>query len=116
MSRRTRRLLLFALPAATFAVLFGAWLLWPHAAITVANGNKIVPGMTRGEVEALLGGPARLERPLGFKIESPLGPPTVWASKHATVLVWFDDDKVVRADVTRYVENPVDVLRHWLGL
>ena len=39
----------------------GGWLLWPRPSITRENAAKIGIGMTLGEVEALLGGPERIE-------------------------------------------------------
>jgi hypothetical protein len=60
MSRRTRRLLLLALPVLV-ALAAGAWLPWPRTAITRENVEKIQPGMTLEEAEAILGGPARDE-------------------------------------------------------
>jgi hypothetical protein len=53
-----RRLLFVALPIAMVLGL-GAWLLWPRTMITQENADKIQPGMTLAEVEAILGGPAR---------------------------------------------------------
>jgi hypothetical protein len=59
MTRRTRRLLLFGLPAGLMVTLVAAWLLWPRTAITRENAARIQPGMTLAEVEAILGGAAR---------------------------------------------------------
>ena len=56
-----RRLLLFGLPAGLIALGVGAWMLWPHTAITRENAAKIQVGMTLTAVEAILGGPARDE-------------------------------------------------------
>jgi hypothetical protein len=59
MSRRTRRRLLLTLAVTLTAVVLGAWLLWPSpSAITEENYDRLRPGMTLEEVEALLGGPA----------------------------------------------------------
>ena len=55
------RLLLIGLPGAFVVLGVGAWVLWPRTAITRENAAKIVKGMTLGEVEALLGGPERIE-------------------------------------------------------
>src|SRR4051812_12875345 len=59
MTKRSRRLLLFSVPAALVAGLLAAWLLWPRTAITRENAERVQVGMTRAEVEAILGGPAR---------------------------------------------------------
>jgi hypothetical protein len=56
-----RRRQLFGLSAALVAVALAVWLLGPRTAITAENAEKIQVGMTRAEVEALLGGPARDE-------------------------------------------------------
>jgi hypothetical protein len=61
MTRRTRRLLLFALPAGVAVAIVAAWLLLSRTAITPENAVKIQVGMTVAEVEAILGGPARDE-------------------------------------------------------
>jgi hypothetical protein len=118
LSPRKRRLLLACLPAAVVALAVGVWLLWPRTAITRENAEKIQPGMTLAEVEAILGGPARDEstgRPterdddpgaagpsgrgvIGF--EWTLGPPLpdgnpsdlrrMWATDHLMVVVDFN--------------------------
>jgi outer membrane protein assembly factor BamE (lipoprotein component of BamABCDE complex) len=54
-----RRYLLFGLLAAMIALVAGTCFLWPRtSAITEENYAKIRVGMTREEVEAVLGGPA----------------------------------------------------------
>ena len=60
MSRRTRRLLLLALPALV-ALTGGGWLFWPRTDITRENAETIQVGMALAEAEAILGGPARDE-------------------------------------------------------
>lgn len=57
-----RRLLLFGLLAGfTVVGMLVAWLFLPRTAITPKNAAKIQVGMTRSEVESILGGPARDE-------------------------------------------------------
>jgi hypothetical protein len=56
MTRRTRRLLLFGLPAALLASAIAAALLWPRTAITRENAARIQVGMTLTQVEAILAG------------------------------------------------------------
>ena len=56
-----RRMLLIALFAALGVLGVGGWALWPRTALTRENAAKIQLGMALGEVEALLGGPARIE-------------------------------------------------------
>jgi hypothetical protein len=58
---RKRWALLLMLVACAGVV--GVWLLWPRSSVINAeNAAKIHAGMTRTEVEALLGGPARDDR------------------------------------------------------
>src|SRR5262249_60673684 len=57
MSQRRRRLLLFGLLAVMAALAVAVWLVWPRSAINRANYERIEQGMTRAEVEAILGGP-----------------------------------------------------------
>jgi hypothetical protein len=66
MTRRTRLLLLFGLPAGLTVLAVGVWLLWPRTAITPENAAKIQVGMPLPEVEAILGGPQRLEGSASF--------------------------------------------------
>jgi hypothetical protein len=68
---RTRRLLLFAVPAGLAVALIAAWLLWPRTAITRENAEKIQVGMTLAEVEAILGGPARDDQSPGDPARPP---------------------------------------------
>jgi hypothetical protein len=57
MTRRTRRLLLLALPAGLAVALVAAWLHWPRpSAITRENAAKIRAGMTLAEAENSPGG------------------------------------------------------------
>jgi hypothetical protein len=71
MGRRTRRLLLFGLPAGVAVALAAGWLLWPHTAITAGNAAKIQKGMTLAEVEAILGGPPRDESTVPLVVTLP---------------------------------------------
>ncbi len=59
MSRR--RLLLLALPVTLVLVGIAAWAPWPesvHPGVTLENAARIKEGMTRAEVEAIMGKPA----------------------------------------------------------
>jgi hypothetical protein len=58
---RCRRFLFLSLGAVLVGFAAGAWLLWPRPFITRGNAAKIEKGMTLGEVQALLGGPERIE-------------------------------------------------------
>jgi outer membrane protein assembly factor BamE (lipoprotein component of BamABCDE complex) len=133
MSRRTRRLLLIALPAV--AVVVAAWLRWPRTAITRENAAKVKEGMTRAEVEAILGGPARNETTErdGWFVTLMRSWVVVWNDRtpasafsrswtgHAcAILVAFDGDgRVVQVRLTNVLATgggPLDRLRRWLGL
>jgi hypothetical protein len=135
MSRRTRRLLLLWLTAATVAGLVTAWLLWPRPAITRENAAKIQVGMTSAEVEAILGGPPRNEffdwaredteppKPgTWIRDERVSDTPELkeWHSQYVYVVVRWDDDGRVRScQVTPMRPAHPGVflmLRRWLGL
>ena len=56
-----RRVLLGSVAVVVVGLAIGVWMLWPRTAITEENAAKLQPGMTLAEVEAILGGPARIE-------------------------------------------------------
>ena len=135
MGRRTRRLLLLALPA-VLALGLVAWLLWPRTAITTIteqNAEKIREGMTVAEVEAILGGPGRSEstgrfipamsneqfREIAIRFR-PAEPHSEWQSNQVRVLVRFDPAGRVQEwtcfPVRRESESSVDMLRRWLRI
>ncbi len=123
MSRRTRRVLLLALPAALAVGVVTLWLLWPRTAITRANAAMIREGMTRTEVEALLGGPPRDEYTGPLVAEGPgrlsrLALPR-WGSDRVIIWVSFDAEGRVdwseAAHVRRGEESFADRFRRWLG-
>ena len=115
MTRRTRRLLLFGLPAG-LALLIVAWLVWPRTAITRENAAKIQTGMTLAQVEQLLDGPARNEE--GPFIEAWGGnpPAAFWRSRDVLVCVWLDADGKVAVCQIHEAESLLDATRRWLGL
>jgi hypothetical protein len=107
----TRRYALLLLPVGIGVGVVLAWLLWPCTAITQQNAARIREGMTRDEVEAILGGPPRDESPYAvhFAVRSEderlqatrsyarwlvdhLGPEPArkWLSHQALVVVQFD--------------------------
>ena len=121
MSRRTRRLMLFCLPAAMVAGLTVAWLSWPRTAITRENAERIQPGMTLAEVEAILGGPARDEGPEQRSLVSiqSVRPDREWNSAQVSVWVFLDVEGRVRecrAIPVPPAPGPLERLRRWLGL
>jgi hypothetical protein len=143
MSRRRR------LPFALLAVLmlvgvgiapFVMWPTPPATAITRENAARIKPGMTRAEVEALLGGPERheadgiLKPDPGQKLAPGVAPERVedlmhpevftdasvcrWKTNNLMIVVYFgDDDRVSGCDCySAQLVNPtiLDRLRRWL--
>jgi outer membrane protein assembly factor BamE (lipoprotein component of BamABCDE complex) len=106
-----RRLLLLALPAVAVSLAAAMWLLRSPTAITWANAAKVQPGMTLTEVEAILGGPPRLDSCgrvsyclTGVEGFDPTVPrPPQWASDEVMVMVYFDAD----GRVQRCVPVPV---------
>lgn len=128
MSKRRRVLVLVAV-AVTVALLgaSGVWLIWPRTAITRQNAAKIQAGMTRTEVEAILGR-TPLPRPTDRKIwhRTPDGAEMFggdyWWEGDLAVIVEFDDAGKVRETQTfevpdsRAREPFLDRLRRWLRL
>jgi hypothetical protein len=139
MSRRTRRLLFLFLAVATVAARGAASLRWPRTAVTPENAEKIQPGMTLAEVEAILGRPAgddagpgvcvgagRCGDPMDARAAARHGPDPAggvwqsWLSDQAHVALRFDARG--RVDETRWFpaletrERFTDRLRRWLGL
>jgi hypothetical protein len=143
---RTRRLLLFALPAGSVVAVLAlaAWLVLPRpSAITRGNAAKIQEGMTLAEVEAILGGPARDESTGPTEIDiraldgaerllvrmavadrmlevAASGSVRRWTSDRVTVHVRFDEAARVSIaeafPLCRTDESLLDRLRRWLGL
>jgi hypothetical protein len=142
---RVRRRLVLALILLACAVLAGAsaWLFWPRTAITRANAEKIEEGMTRAEVEALLGGPhrddatgptvldtedgdelalARLRRYIDLQVIAAMDaePIWIWRSNQVEIHVRFDGkEQVVSCDSINMrpaSQGALAMLRRWLGL
>ena len=133
-----RRLLLFGVPLALVAIGVSGWLLYPTTAITRENAAKIQDGMTRRQVEAILGGPPRDETTgpilpeddsldgwgLFMLMMEPKKHPTTarqpcyWFSDHVTVMVYFHNDGHMdfhmELAMRRRPENPLELLRRWL--
>ncbi len=142
MSRR--RILVLVLPAAVVSSMAAAWLLWPRTAITRENAARIQPGITRADVEALLGGPPRDEAtgPVSLDLDDrpedgaqlwlewqfrglfqadPVGPhASLWGSNRVVIWVQFDGQDRVTActafPMRRVGETPLALVRRWLGL
>jgi outer membrane protein assembly factor BamE (lipoprotein component of BamABCDE complex) len=100
------------------------WLLWPReSAITEENIARIQPGMTRAEVEAVLGGPARDEtggRRMAFYIDGDgwFEPnPDEWIGDEWVVTVNFDHGRVSgkrEGQSCPVEENLLSRFRRWL--
>jgi SmpA / OmlA family len=127
MTRRSRRLVLFALTAGLPVALIAAWLVWPRTAITRENAAQIREGMTRSEVEAILGR-TPIPRPTDRKIwhRTPNGAEMFvgdyWWEGDMVVIVAFDDAGKVRETQTFEVPDSrrrdtfLDKVRRWLHL
>ncbi len=88
-----KRLALIAVVPLTVAVALGVWLSWPPPpGITPAHAARIMDGMTRRDVEAILGGPARSETPQKMDAS---GPEETWNSDTVRVVIVFDADNRV---------------------
>jgi hypothetical protein len=141
-----RRLLLFGVSVAVVVLSVGVWVFWaqPRTMITRENAARIQVGMTLGEVEAILGGPARNEssgqlKPTGdsqtndfrFLLALCSGVPEAtfhradgmtqaWTCNTLMVVVAFDLDGRALNDgqcaVCPVPESPIDRLRRWLRL
>ncbi len=138
----TRRGAVLLVPVAVVAALaLSAWTVRPRTAITRDNAQEIHVGMTRAEVEALLGGPTRSEvtGPTQYDVDDGeareleerkavymasrrattwdhLGG---WSSDEATVQVVYDAGWRVCAlywsPTRRVYETPLEMLHRWLN-
>jgi hypothetical protein len=126
MTRTRRRLFIVVGLLACMLVAGGiaTWLLRSDTAITRENAEKIRPGMTLAEVEAILGGPPRDECIGSQRSCTWIGDirgnhPAVWVGPDTAFRADFGDDERVVAmavgDVQYDHEPPVDMLRRWLG-
>jgi hypothetical protein len=111
----TRRcLLLFGMLVGLLALGAGG-LLCQRSAINRSNAERIKDGMTRTEVEALLGGPARVEGG-SYPLCMCGPPPTEWATPSLLVCIWFDANDRVCLCRLHHDESPLDMFRRWLRL
>jgi hypothetical protein len=106
----------------------GAWMLRPRSTeITCANAAMVQEGMTRADVESILGGPPRddsngpLTLDLSEALESYDRPHwSKWASDQVVIWCQFDADgkvnRVAQVPVRRVQESSLDMLRRWLRL
>ncbi len=97
----------------------GVWVLWPRTAITLENYERVHDGMTRAEVETILGGPPRDET--DGRITAGLSPGVViWIGPDHTIYLWFSaDDRVKNRSIERHsygYENPAKMVSRWLRL
>jgi hypothetical protein len=96
MSRPRRRLFIVLGLVACIVMAAGvAWLLWPRRpAITRANAAMIEKGMTIGDVEALLGGPARDESTGVLDPDLKIAPGNLWRE-------WRSDEVIIHVLIDR---------------
>jgi outer membrane protein assembly factor BamE (lipoprotein component of BamABCDE complex) len=123
--------MLFTSPLALCALGLALWALWPHSAITEENIARIQEGMTRPEVEGILGGPARDESDgrrravygVGamFKNQNSVWWPDPddgeWIGDEQAVRIYFDHGRVSRMQVCYPVPLEASLLsrlRRWL--
>jgi SmpA / OmlA family len=129
----TRRRVLLLVPVAVAVALIAAgWLLWPRpSAITEENARKIKEGMTRTDVEAILGGSARDDTggtgqsvyfctaPDDVLLKRAALPFVEWIGPTCAIAVEFEGDNVVsvQAGVTRHRDaSVIQRVRRWLRL
>ena len=114
MASRRRRRIVVAIGVVVAAVVAAWYLLAPPArGISTYHSRRIVPGMTRGQVEAILGGPAGDYRtpplrPPDEALRAPLLLPAgeCWQGDRHSVYVTFDArDRV--AGVTGFYPVPL---------
>jgi len=117
-----RHLLLFGLLAVTVLGV-GGWLLWPRpTAITQANAHRIQHGMTRQEVEAILGRPTKEIRNgelplLMMPDDGPWDNQYEWNCPEFIILVAFEDGRVCTLESGAHVrETILERVRRWLHL
>jgi len=125
---RRRPLLLFLLFAALLVAAFGVWIVLPHPGVTRANIARIEEGMTRHEVESLLGGkpaehPAPQANCIGFPVPYPakiiVG--EYWWGGDVAVIVRFDNtgrvsmSQMLDIVYTKQTDTFLDRIRRWLG-
>jgi hypothetical protein len=120
-----RRWLLFAVVACGLLATGTYWLTCPRLSINEETCAKIRLGMTRAEVEALIGGPPGY---YGYKPEIALdpeqGPMQFWSGPDQfTIFVRFDDNRKVVSTGSlapfgcgiAVEPSFLDRLRNWLG-
>src|SRR5262245_19583197 len=100
-SKRTRRWLGAALAALVLCAA-AAWLLWPAGEpITLETYQRLRPGMSRGEAEAVLGGPGRTRQDfvVWLNNRSPLEGPgedlVNGRRDEPGIRYWFEDTGIV---------------------
>lgn len=126
-----RRVLLLGSVAVVAALALTAWAVWPRQPLVITEANilRIKEGMTRAEVEAILGGRARNDVGRAAYGSYPDG---LWASAvtHGAVQEWIgpeyavgvvfrDDDRVLLVMGGRMMlhdETLVQRLLRWLHL
>ena len=97
---RKRRLISLGIAACLVVVGFALLTLLAKCPVTRENGEKIETGMTKQQVEALLGGPAGDYSGGWYVAEWPDGlnggwlPREEWVGNRVAIAVWFADNQV----------------------
>jgi hypothetical protein len=115
---RQRRYLFLSLAAIVVLTVVAspAWLAWPHTAITRQNAGRIRRGMTRQEVEVILGGPPR-EEGGHYPVFGTAGLPwEEWATPDIVIFVTFDDNGRVAGMAAFHDDGLIDAIRRLLRL
>ena len=90
-----------------FCTAGGVFLLWPKSKINQESFLQIQKGMTRHEVERILGGPSRCEDGYSVTWVGQTGMPMVeediWCGEKGAIIIVFDADRV---SYTRISEKP----------
>jgi hypothetical protein len=111
----TRRRVLLLGSVAVVAACAIVVTVWPRTAINRWNAARIEKGMTRAEVEAILGGPPRQEgEPYPIFMSGPR--PERWGTPQLLVCVWFDNDDRVHSVHLFNDDGPLELVRRWLRL
>jgi hypothetical protein len=100
------------LAACSCCLVTGVIAFWPRTSELKANFSRIEKGMTKAQVESVIGMPPSRSVPPP-KIEPNF---FVWFGDDGKAKVWFDDDgKAVEWEWTEYSESYEDTFRRLMG-
>jgi hypothetical protein len=113
----TRRRVLLLGSVAVVAACAIVVTVWPRTEINRWNAARIEKGMTRAEVEGILGGPHRQEcEPYPIFMFTSGRQPEFWGTPQLLVCVWFDNNDRVHTVRLYHDDGPLELIRHWLRL